>query len=107
VKRISVFVLFILLIFTVSGLNAETSAEASSQQGLTAFLSPNIKVIIYVDYPESQPLKYTGNYIADLQNALLIRVENKLFFIRKEFIQKLSIVPDAYDSSLAMNALHD
>lgn len=102
-KRIPIAVFFILLIISISGISAETPFN----QNIAASLSPDTKVIIFVDYPESQPTHYTGDYVADLKDAILIRVSSKFFFIRKEFIQKLSILPDTYNSSLVMNAFHD
>ena len=99
-KKIIIVVFFTLLILAISSISAETPFE----QSIIASVSPNTRVIIFVDYPDSQPLKYTGNYVADLKNAVLIKVNDKFFFIRKEFIQKFSILPDTHNSSLALNS---
>jgi len=103
VKRISIGILLITLFFCAWSLGAEIDFNRPAATTI-ASITPDSKIMISVNYPAAEPVQYTGIYVADLEDAVLISVSGKLFFIRKQFIQSLVILPEKYKHSLAMNS---
>jgi len=103
VKRISIGILLITLFFGAWNLGAEIDFNRPVTTAI-ASITQNSKIMISVNYPASESVQYTGIYIADLKDAIIISVSGKLFFIRKQFIQSLVILPEKYKHSLAMNS---
>ena len=102
-KRISIGILLITLFFGTWNLGAEIDFNRPAITTI-ASITPDSKIMISVNYPAAESAQYTGIFIADLENAILISVSGKLFFIRKQFIQSLAILPEKYKHSLVMNS---
>jgi len=109
VKRISILFLGFLLFSSVI-LFAENDFLSPKSEAVH-FLSPihfdrvlpKMRIEVFVNYPDSQPVSYVGRTIANLDDALLISINDKIYYIRKKFIEKLVIFSDRDVPLIAMS----
>ncbi len=99
-KRISTVLLF-LFIFSVVALFGETEFNGEKleilyrvEKGDVEDILPDTVVEIFVNYPDSQPVSYIGRAIANFDDAILISSNDKVFYIRKQFIQELVMLKE-------------
>ena len=110
-KRISLVLIFILILvissFAEQGIIflERDGSESLFTEEAKNLVRPNTELVVYIHYPGSAPLSYTGKAIANLEDALIINVGERVFFVRKQFIEKLVILDTASGEELAMTGL--
>ena len=64
---------------------------------------PKMQIEVVVKYPNSEPVSYFGRTIANFDDALLISGNDKVYYIRKKFIERLVIFSDKNTPLIAMS----
>jgi hypothetical protein len=107
-KRISLVLIFLLAI-AISGFAEKEIIVLERDDGMGIFnvevndlVKPDTEVVVYVHYPGSETVSYAGKAVANLEEALLMDVGDRVFFLRKRFIEKLVILDAAGGRELAM-----
>ncbi len=112
-KRISFMVLTLLVfssVFSFTEDNFTNGSFISATNETVLFLkpihfdklAPEMQVEVFVNYPGSSPVSYVGKTLANFDDALLISANDKVYYIRKKFIEKLVILSDKNTPLIAM-----
>ena len=100
-KRIS-FILAIFLFFIIVLVSSFGEDRIVVSGHFYESLRPETRVIVYVSYPGSEPVSYSGETVANLDDAIILNIKDKLFYVRKRFIEKLVIIAPDNGEKLAM-----